>query len=157
MRQTNDADLVILIESSDVSKILNAFPDPYLIYEAELVAALASDNEFRPVQLLHLGEAFKIDLFLLKGDEYEISELGRSRKVEVMPGSFINFYCPENVVLAKLRWYVAGNQISDRQWNDIVQVLDVQAGAIDNSYMDIWAKYFNVHELLDIARSQLCG
>jgi hypothetical protein len=33
---------------------------------------------------------------------------------------------PEDTVLAKLAWYRLGDEISDRQWRDILGVLAVQ-------------------------------
>lgn len=154
MRQTNDADIVVLLPNSDPSGLETAFPEPYYLSKSELASALTSSDEFRPVQLLHIDEAFKIDLFLLRDGPYEVSELARARRVTLSDEATILFYAPENIVLAKLRWYVAGNQVSDRQWNDIVQVLDVQFGNLDDAYLDEWAAKFGVLHLLAEARSQ---
>jgi hypothetical protein len=70
-----------------------------------------------------MDEAFKIDLFLTGESEYENSVFERAVEVELLSGSTVRFCAPENIVLAKLRWFEHGNRVSDRQWNDIVQVL----------------------------------
>jgi hypothetical protein len=154
MRQTNDADIAILIASSELDHLIAAFGDPYFISRDELAEALASPDSFRSAQLTHMDEAFKIHLFLLRAGEYESTELERARPVEILPGATVRFAAPENVILAKLRWFMLGNQVSDRQWNDVVTVLEVQAGKLEDRYLDRWARHFGVAELLEDARSQ---
>jgi hypothetical protein len=125
MRQTNDADIAIMLEAQRIDALLSAFGEPYFLSHEELREALASASDFRSVQLRHMDEAFKIALFLLREGDYEGSELQRAREVQVVPGTTVRFAAPENVILTKLRRFVLGNQVSDRQWNDIVTVLEV--------------------------------
>jgi hypothetical protein len=134
---------------------MGAFSEPYYISANEVSNAIASSDPFRTVQLLQMDEAFKIDLFLLRGTEYEVSELQRARKIEIAPGVRVSFYAPENIVIAKLRWYVLENQVSDRQWNDIVQVLEVQQQNLDSQYLNQWADHFGILELLAAAQTQV--
>ena len=155
MRQTNDADIVLRLPQTSASDLVAAFTSPYLISASEVHEALSSQDSFRTVQILHMDEAFKIDVFLLGEDAYATSELDRARLVEVLPGIAVRYYAPENIILAKLRWYVLGNRISDRQWNDIVQVLEIQRGSLDEVYLDDWATHFGVSELLGEARRQV--
>ncbi|MGV3617313.1 MAG: hypothetical protein ACO1SV_18455 [Fimbriimonas sp.] len=155
MRQTNDADIVLRLPRSFAPALKEAFASPYLISGSEIEAALESTEEFRTVQVLHMDEAFKIDLFLLRDGEFEATELDRARIVTVAPGIAIRVYAPENIVIAKLRWYKVGNRVSDRQWNDIVQVLEVQRGQLDEAYLDQWASHFGVRDLLEQARGQV--
>lgn len=42
--------------------------------------------------------------------------------------------------------------MSDRQWRDVVEVLRVQAGALNEDYLDRWAPALQVAELLHKAR-----
>jgi hypothetical protein len=101
-----------------------------------------------------MDEAFKIDLFLLRHDEFSASELSRARRVSLGGDHSALFYAPENIILAKLRWFTLGNRMSDRQWNDLVQVLEVQMGHLDEGYLDTWAERFGVLSLLQDAREQ---
>ena len=64
----------------------------------------------------------------------------------------IRFASPEDTLLHKLVWYRLGNEVSDRQWGDILGVLKVQSGSIDRAYLDRWAPQLGVSDLLQRAR-----
>ena len=51
---------------------------------------------------------------------------------------------PETELLAA----VAGVVVSDRQWRDLLGVLKVQAGALDQEYLKHWAAELRVAGLL---------
>ena len=53
----------------------------------------------------------------------------------------------EDIILAKLEWYRLGNEISDRQWRDILGILKVQAGRLDLDYLRKWAVELKVADL----------
>ena len=57
----------------------------------------------------------------------------------------------EDIILAKLEWYRLGNEISDRQWRDILGILKVQAGRLDLDYLRKWAVELKVADLLQRA------
>lgn len=50
-----------------------------------------------------------------------------------------------------------GGQVSDRQWGDILGVLNVQGDALDQKYLDRWAPLLDVTSLLVRARSERRG
>jgi hypothetical protein len=154
MRQTKDADIVVSLIRTRPDDLIAGFPDPYQMNRQDIIEAQASSAQFRTVQLFRMDEAFKMDLFILGDGPYERTELERARTIEIAPGLFVRFSAPENTVLAKLRWYVPGNRVSDRQWNDIVHVLEVQRGRLDEEYLDHWSAHFQVAPLLNEARAQ---
>ncbi len=154
-RSTNDADIGVRLLAHQADALIDAFPDPYLLSRNEIAEGLASRDAYRTVQLLHMDEAFKIDLFLLTDDSYTESELERRRTVEVLPGINLPFLAAENIAIQKLRWFRAGNEVSDRQWNDIVRLLDIQLPALDIEYISHWCGHFAVDDLLDRALSQV--
>lgn len=63
--------------------------------------------------------------------------------------------CPLSILIAKLRWYDMGNRVSDRQWNDIVGVLEVRGDELDLDYVRNWARCFGVEELLNEALGEV--
>lgn len=60
----------------------------------------------------------------------------------------------EDIILTKLRWYELGRGISDRQWNDLVLVIETQGDDLDWTYLEKWAAHFGLAELLAEARAE---
>jgi hypothetical protein len=54
----------------------------------------------------------------------------------------------------KLHWFRIGNEVSDRQWSDILGVLRVQGAALDVEYMRRWATALGTSDLLERALSE---
>jgi hypothetical protein len=154
-RQTNDLDLAVLLKPTDIQNLYEATRQDYMGSESQMSEALESTEEFRSFQLLHFEETFKIDFFVLNPSEYVSESLSRAQRYELAPGRSFPFASPEDTVITKLRWFVLGNKVSDKQWNDIVQVLEIQQGQLDEAYLDRWARFFGVVDLLVEARSQV--
>ncbi len=57
----------------------------------------------------------------------------------------------EDVVLAKLEWFRASGEVSERQWRDIVGVIKVQDEHLDRPYLQAWARRLGVESLLERA------
>ena len=76
-----------------------------------------------------------------------------------MPGGqvTIRFASPEDTLLHKLIWYKLGDEMSDRQWSDILGVLKIQGTALDQDYLDQWAPLLDVYDLLLRARKENPG
>jgi hypothetical protein len=104
-----------------------------------------------------LATMFKADVFILQGDSWSREEMERAREeqFDVPEGKVtVRFASPEDTLLHKLIWYKLGNQISDRQWGDIIGVLKVQGELLDREYLDRWAPLLDVSDLLLRARQQ---
>jgi hypothetical protein len=94
---------------------------------------------------------------VMKGDSWSREEMRRARaeQFDVPDGKVtVRFASPEDTLLHKLVWYRLGNEISDRQWNDILGVLKVQGDLLDKGYLDRWADALDVVDLLVRARSE---
>jgi hypothetical protein len=58
---------------------------------------------------------------------------------------------PEDIILAKLSWFRAGGEVSDRQWGDVLGVVRVQGDRLDITYLRKWSEWLCVTDLLDKA------
>jgi hypothetical protein len=151
-RHTNDLDIVVSLDLDSGKRLSTRLSSDFVFDVWSLDLALESEDEYRSVQIFHLPTMFKFDLFIpVATDEFMGSVLARRMRAELFPSFFGYLYSSEDIVLQKLRWFILGNQISDKQWNDIIQVLEIQANQIDRSYLNHWAKRFGFTELLNTA------
>lgn len=154
-RQTNDLDIALILDPSNVATLCAALDPDFFIDRQEVAIALDSLDPYRSFQLLHKSEHFKVDAFLPLPTPYFEAELARRERIELTPG--VEAWClsPECTVIRKLNWFELGNRVSDRQWNDIVSVLQAQHGFLDEAFLNEWTAHFSTRELLDEARSQI--
>lgn len=156
-RATQDVDLVADLKLPHVAAITSALAGEFYVDADMIREAIERQASFN---VIHLATMFKADVFILKGDPWSREEMTRARTEELdVPGGklAVRFASPEDTLLHKLIWYELGNQISDRQWGDILGVLEVQGELLDREYLDRWAPVLDVAELLRRAREQSSG
>lgn len=154
-RQTHDLDVALLLPEDQAESLILATQTSFMISRTDVEEAVTSRAPFRSFQLIHFDEVFKIDVFVVSNDEYQQEAFSKTRDYALFPKRNLKFSSPEDTVISKLRWFELGNRISDKQWNDIVQVLEMQQGQLDLDYLAKWATHFGVHELLAKAQSQV--
>jgi hypothetical protein len=95
----------------------------------------------------------KVDIFIFNDTSFAQSEMSRRRRELIMsdPESFVSLPTPEDIILQKLLWFNMGGRVSDRQWQDILGVINVQSNKLDLTYLNSWAKKLNLFELLQQA------
>jgi hypothetical protein len=128
-RATQDVDLVADIRLPHVDAITSSLAGEFYV-DAEMIRdAIKRRASFNVV---HLATMFKADVFILQGDSWSREEMARARteQFDVPEGKVaVRFASPEDTLLHKMIWYKLGNQISDRQWGDIVGIFKVQGDA----------------------------
>ncbi|MEO5727971.1 MAG: hypothetical protein ABI134_26295 [Byssovorax sp.] len=153
-RATQDVDLVADIKRPHVQPITSALTGEFYVDADMIHEAIQARSSFN---VIHLATMFKADIFILKEDSWSREEMTRARAeaFDVPEGKVaVRFASPEDTLLHKLVWYKLGNQISDRQWGDILGVLKVQGDLLDREYLDRWAPVLDVADLLERARQQ---
>lgn len=155
-RATLDADIVADLRAPLVSSFLRALGKDWYMEEQSVRDAIRNRSCFN---LIHLGSAMKVDIFVPKLRRFEGGQFSRALRIPVAEGSTIKIpVCSaEDIVLAKLEWYRAGGELSDRQWGDILSVLRVNAKNLDFEGMRERAIELAVSDLLASALTQVGG
>ena len=149
-RTTNDADIVADLNSGHTDPLVAALGTDFYVDSVAIERAITRHRSFNAI---HRASGFKVDIFVPPPDGFGRQQLARrSREHLDSTGSLAVFVATaEDVVIAKLEWYRASGGQSDRQWQDLVGVLKVQAPAIDLEYLRQWASRLGLSDLLDRA------
>lgn len=153
-RATLDADVVADLRMPDVRPLVDALIADYYV---DLDAARDAVQRRAMFNVIHLRTMLKVDIYMLTDRPFDQESLSRGRPAALEPGEGARTYClgtAEDTVLHKLEWYRAGGEVSDRQWGDIVGVLEVQAEALDLDYMRRWSTALGIADLLARALSE---
>lgn len=154
-RSTNDLDLVLEISEFDIDDFVSSFSGEFMVSRASIADAIASDDPYSGFQITHTEKLFRIDVFIRQYEEFNNIEFDTAREVEIVPGILSPVCSPECIVLRKLMWFEMGGRVSDRQFNDVVGVLEVQKGRLDEPFMRSWATRLGVAESLGLALSDV--
>lgn len=145
-RFTKDADLVIRIFPFHIPKFVQVFENEFVISADAIQAALLGRRAFN---MIHIGTAFKIDFYPISDDDdLEIDAFARRRLNDIGTGE-VWLASAEDVILAKLRWFRKGGEVS---WRDVLGVLKVQGESLDFAYLSAQAQRFGLKDLFDQAR-----
>lgn len=154
-RATQDVDIVAELRAGHVEPFAEALRGEFYVDPAVIREALRRGKSFN---VIHLATMFKADVFVAADDPWTRGELARARveSIEIPGGTAtLRFASPEDTLLHKLTWYRLGDEVSDRQWGDILGILKIQRGVMDETYLDEWAPRLGVEDLLRRARSQV--
>jgi hypothetical protein len=151
-RATNDADLLADLEERHAAPLADALSSSFYVDAAAIRDAVHFQESFN---VIHLETMLKVDVFIPRKRIFDQSQLARglTQIVTSNPERRAVLASPEDTVLAKLEWYRLGGETSDRQWSDIVGVLQVQQALVDLPYLRQWARTLGVLDLLERALS----
>ena len=147
-RATLDVDIIADITLDQVSTLVRSLIQEYYIDEQVIMEAISKSASFN---LIHLETMIKIDVFIKKKDDYNELSFERKRRdtlVDDDEESDFYFASPEDIILNKLQWYKAGDQVSERQWLDIIGVMKVQNNSLNTAYLKQWAEILGLFSLL---------
>lgn len=151
-RATSDLDFLADIKSHQVPSLVEALEDNFYVDKKSVQQALARGQSFNAI---HFDLAFKVDIFVPK-DEFSRNQLERRELKNVSSNLEQKVYVAtaEDTILAKLRWYRSGGEVSIPQWNDVLGVLGASETTLDTNYLREWATKLGVHDLLEKAMSE---
>ncbi len=151
-RSTLDVDIVADLGPEHVDSFVQQLGSAYYLSEEAIRVAVCERRSFN---VIHLETMFKTDVFVLSDDAFQQAAMRRAKSLPIggEGGPEVVFASPEDVVLHKLLWYRMGGEVSERQWGDVLGVLEAQGDALDWPHMRAWAERLRVAELLEKALS----
>ena len=155
-RATQDVDVVARLFLTHVPSLLQRLEGHYYIDEGAVRDAIKRNTAFN---VIHLKSMFKIDVFICGDDPLRNQEMDRARTWVIDEENDLRFAVadPADIILQKLLWYEMGERVSERQWQDVLNVIKVNGPALDRTYLDHWAKKKNLTGLLEKAFAQAQG
>jgi hypothetical protein len=153
-RLTHDADISVEPFAGKEAQLAAGLGPEFYVDISAMQDALRRQASFN---IIHKRTAFKVDVFIRKDRAFDRSVMSRRRPdtLPALPQQPLMLVSPEDLILLKLEWFRLGDEISDRQWADICSVLKVQAGRLDEAYLDHWAAEIHVSDLLARARQDV--
>ena len=136
-RLTNDIDIVLSLPASSAYLLLKAFnANEYYLPPVEIVShEMARGGQ---VNFLHYPSGLKVDILFRKQTNHGQQEFERRRRIELLDGLETWIASPEDVIIAKLRFYREGE--SKKHLSDIRGI--IANTTIDMEYLELW-----LHEL----------
>lgn len=149
-RSTLDVDIVADIKLEKAHDLSESLSQEFYVDSEMILNAIQKESSFN---LIHLETLFKVAVFPLTNHPFDRQAFSRRLQKTISEDASrqLFFATPEDIVLHKLTWYNAGEEASDRQWNDVLGVLKVQGDQLDMDYLKHWAKELSVFELLEKA------
>ena len=152
-RSTADIDILADIKADQVRPLLDAF-QAFYVDEHAMRDAIAQRRSFN---VIHFDSVFKVDIFIPQSDDFSRAQLERRQLRKISPNREDTVFVAtaEDTILAKLRWYKAGQKTSTTQWNDVAGILAVSRDTLDVAYLQDWAQRLEVTDLLEQALAEV--
>jgi hypothetical protein len=149
-RATAGVDMVADLRDDQIEALVRALETEFYADAEMMRDAVRHRASFN---LLHLATGFKVDIFVPRDRAFDRAQFERRTLYPLRDESPSGAYIAsaEDSILAKLEWYRLGNEVSDRQWTDILGMLKVQGTALDVPYLRRWADALGLADLLERA------
>ena len=149
-RATNDIDFVISLPLGKIGELTAALGNDFEVDVDTLRDALLRAS---CANAFYLPVVTKIAFFGRGYEPFDESEFSRRRATTVTAsGESLVVKSPEDTVLRKLLWFREGGEVSEKQWRDIVSVLQISGDKMDQDYLTGWASRLRITDLLERAR-----
>lgn len=142
-RTTLDLDIMIEADEAAARALAEALSGEFYVDGDAAADAVRHGSTFNAI---HIASAMKVDFFIAEPRDAVRRQLERRRRV----GS-VWLYAPEDIIVRKLVWFRMGGEVSERQWNDVTNMLRLVRD-LDDAYLTEVAEELGVSDLLTRAR-----
>ena len=155
-RATMDVDVLVSLNREQADLLVSQIGPEFYADEQAILRAINAKRHFN---IIHIDTSFKIDIFVAKPDGFDEMQLERRQLKVINDEPEIKAYVAtaEDTILAKLKWYRLGNEVSDRQWEDVLGVIRIQGDRLDSGYLRQWASSLGVSDSLEKALTHAEG
>lgn len=146
VRFTEDIDLVIYLESSQIEIFIQTFSSDFYVSDVAIKDAITGVSS--SFNLIDLESLEKADIFISRTDDFSISRMNRRQLYVPEDNPEKAFYLspPEDKILQKLVWMRIAQNESQKQWRDILGVMKIQGERLDLAYLWQCSEYLNVSD-----------
>ncbi len=147
-RSTMDVDVVAELYDEAITPFLELLGDAYYSSEPAIRDAVRRKSCFN---LIHFPTSFKVDVFVSRDRPFDRDAMTRAALGEI--GTHATVKIPlasaEDTIISKLEWYRLGNEVSERQWQDVTTVYTLLGAQADLNYLRHAAESVGVVDLLE--------
>ncbi len=136
-RSTQDLDFIAAILPGQVETFVAAVEKDFYVDAEAIREAMAHRRAFN---VIHFATGLKIDIFPASSHPLGAPQLQRRG-----PAASFPVISAEDTILVKL---CDGGETSERQWNDLRNVVKVQGERLDRDYLRVWSRELGVSDLL---------
>jgi hypothetical protein len=146
-RASIDADVVAELRPEHADRLSTALQGPYYVSEARVRDAVARRASFN---VIHLETMLKVDVFVSRDRPFDRRAMERAQPApsEMAGEGPLTLASAEDIVLAKLEWFRRGGEVSERQWTDVLGVLQASGASLDRQYLEDGSRELGVSDLL---------
>jgi hypothetical protein len=145
-RTTADIDLVVIAEPASIDRLLVELDRDRFYVDEGAAREVVPGGQFN---LIDKKTGWKVDLVHIRDRPFSVAEFARRVPATIL-GVPVFVATAEDTVLAKLEWSKASG--SDRQVQDVVDLLRVRGPDLDDDYLDRWADELGIADLLRSVR-----
>lgn len=153
-RATNDVDIVADLRPDLASHFISRVEGSFYVSEPGVRRAI---DEHRSFNLIHFDSSFKVDVFIPPPGGFGWQQLAHRQAEEIDPqegATRVYVSTAEDTILAKFLWFRQGGEVSTQQWSDILGVIKIRRGVLDEGYLREHAQRLRVSDLLERALAE---
>jgi hypothetical protein len=132
-RLTNDIDLVLQIKTTEIPRLVEAFPEAdFYLPPSEVIASEIVRGNRGHLNIISQHSLLKADVYIVSSDPLQHWAMEHVRIIDI-DGLPVAFTPPEYLIIRKLEFFREGG--SQKHLRDIAAMLEESSGIIDQSFL----------------------